>query len=94
MAAGSAVSFYVAFRVTAERFFVAQIFSNFAVALQSGFIGMSKFIVSALNSIEPSILILISMAGIISFAIAVKLLRSVRAIVSGAGITTAEARKF
>lgn len=92
--AGSAASFYIALRVVAERFFVAQIVSNFMVATHSGFVGITSFIVSALNSVEPSILILISMAGIISFALAVKLLRSIRAIVSGADIATAEARRF
>src|SRR3989344_1412058 len=80
MIAGSAASFYLVLRVTAERFFIAQIFSNFAVATHSGFLGISKFIISALNSVEPSVLILISMAGIISFGLAVKLLRSIRAI--------------
>lgn len=94
MAAGSAVSFYVALKVTAERFFVAQIVSNFIVATHSGFLGMSNFIVSALNSVEPSILILISMAGIVSFVLAVKLFRNIRSVVAGAGFRTAEARRF
>lgn len=94
MVAGSAASFYLALRVTAERFFVAQIASNFIVAAHSGFLGITSFIVSALNSVEPSILILISMAGIISFGLTVKLLRSIRSIVAGAGITAAEAKRF
>lgn len=94
MVAGSAASFYVALRVTAERFFVTQIVSNFVVATHSGFLGISNFVVSALNSVEPSLLILISMAGIISFALAVKLLRSIRGIVAGVGVRTSEARRF
>ncbi|OGF63382.1 hypothetical protein A2926_03990 [Candidatus Giovannonibacteria bacterium RIFCSPLOWO2_01_FULL_44_40] len=94
MVAGSVVSFYIAMTVTAERFFVAQIFSNLTVAAHSGFLGMSKFIISALNSVEPSVLVLISIAGIVSFALAVKLLRSIRSIVAGAGAAVAEARKF
>ncbi|KKT59407.1 MAG: hypothetical protein UX43_C0010G0008 [Candidatus Giovannonibacteria bacterium GW2011_GWB1_46_20] len=94
MIAGSAASFYIALRVAAERFFVAQIVSNFAVATRSGFLGMSNFVASALNSVEPSVLILISMAGIVSFGLAVKLLRSVRSIIAGRGAALPSWQKF
>src|SRR3972149_3791191 len=67
MIAGSAASFYIALRVAAERFFVAQIVSNFAVATRSGFLGMSNFVAAALNSVEPSVLILISLVFLVSW---------------------------
>lgn len=83
---GSAVSLIVFQKAVADRFFVAQIFRNFEFVLRSNIWGLPRYIESALNSVEPSVLILISIAGLSGFALAVKLLRSVRAIVWGQGM--------
>ena len=83
MVGGSFLSLAVAFRLTADSFFVSEIMKNFGYVLRHNLLGIPRYITSALNSAEPSTLILISMAGIVSFALAVKLLRSIRSIVYG-----------
>ena len=85
---GSAGSFYLAFRVAANRFFAAEILKNLESVMKSNVWGLPRYIESALNSVEPSILILIAMAGIVSFALAVKLLRSVRSLMWGSKVAT------
>lgn len=83
MVGGSFLSLAVAFKLTADSFFVSEIMKNFGFVLRHNLLGLPRYIESALNSTAPSTLILISMAGIISFALAVKLLRSIRSIVYG-----------
>lgn len=77
-------SLYLALRLTADRFFVAEIMRSFSYVLQYNIWGLPGYIEAALNSVEPSVLLLISIAGIVSFGLAVKLLRSVRAVIGGA----------
>ena len=77
--------FGVAFKITAESFFVSKIFSNFLAVAFSGVEGAPLFLASALNSAEPQVLILISAAGISGFFLAIKLLRSIRNIIATNG---------
>ena len=79
---GSFLSLAIALKMTADSFFVAEIMRSFKFVLTHNLMGLPRYIESALNSAEPSTLILIAMAGIVSFALAVKLLRSVRSILS------------
>ena len=81
MVVGGALSMYAFLALVAERFFVAKIMENFSNVLRHNIWGIPKYIESALNSAEPSFLILIAMTGLVSFGLAVKLLRSIRAIV-------------
>ncbi len=82
LALGSAVFLYIALAETARRFFVAKVISNFLEVSDSSIWSAPRFIASALNHVEPSILIVISLAGLISFILAVKLLRSIRSVVA------------
>lgn len=81
MVGGSFLSLMVALKLTADSFFVAEIMKNFGYVLRHNFLGAPRYIESALNSAEPSTLILIAMAGTMSFVLAVKLLRNVRSVV-------------
>ncbi|OGF71941.1 hypothetical protein A2W54_02345 [Candidatus Giovannonibacteria bacterium RIFCSPHIGHO2_02_43_13] len=83
MLLGSALFITAALKLTAERFFVAQIWKNFESVATSDVMGLPKFIASALNSAEPTLLMFISAAGITGFVLAVKLLRSIRSILAG-----------
>jgi len=83
MAGGSLASLWIAFRLTADSFFVAKIAENAQYALFHNLLGVPRYIATALNSAEPSTLFLISMTGIISFLLAIKLLRSIRSIMWG-----------
>ena len=74
--------FWVAFRITAQSFFVSKILSNFMAVAFGSVWAAPQFIMSALNGAEPQVLVLISAAGISGFFLAVKLLRSVRSIVA------------
>ncbi len=90
----SVASVYLALMVTAERFFVAEIMRSFRVVVENNIWGLPKYIEAALNNTQPHVLILISMAGLIGFILAIKLLRSVRQVISGPGaIYTVGARK-
>lgn len=86
MLAGSALFMTAALKLTAERFFVAQIWRNFESVAASDIMGLPRFIASALNHAEPSLLIFISLAGVAGFALAVKLLRSIRSIFAGQAV--------
>ena len=81
MIVGGAFSAYAFLALIAERFFVAKIMESLFYVLRHNIWGIPRYIESALNSVEPSVLILMAMTGLISFGLAVKLLRSVRAIV-------------
>ncbi len=87
LALGSGVLMYIALAETARNFFVARIISNFVTVYNSDLWAIPRFIASALNSAEPITLFLISISGLLSFAFAVKLLRSIRALVSGPAIS-------
>jgi hypothetical protein len=76
---------FVGLRVMAQSFFVAKIAENFVNVAGASLAGIPQFIASALNSAEPSALIVIAFSGIVSFVLAVKLLRSIRALVSNRG---------
>lgn len=92
---GSVASVYFALRVTAERFFVAEIMRSFKVVMENNIWGLPKYIEAALNNVQPHVLVLISMSGLIGFTLAVKLLRSVRQIfASPYSVAAAEARRF
>lgn len=82
MLAVSAIFITAALRVTADRFFVAQIWRNFENIASSNIMGLPRYIASAMNSAEPSLLLFISFAGIAGFAVIVKLLRSIRSIMA------------
>ena len=82
MLAGSALFITAALKLTAERFFVAQIWRNFEFVATSNLMGLPRYIASALNSAEPALLTFISAAGITGFVLAVKLLRSIRSIMA------------
>lgn len=82
MLAGSAVFITAALRMTADRFFVAQIWKNFGSIASSNIMGLPRYIASAMNHAEPSLLLFISAAGVIGFGLVVKLLRSIRSIMS------------
>ena len=86
MLAGSALFITAALRLAAERFFVAAIEQNLLFVINNNFMGLPRYIASALNHAEPSLLILISGAGIAGFALAVKLLRSIRSIVASGSL--------
>ena len=92
--AGSAVSLYIALKITADRFFIAEIVKNFENVVNSNILGLPRYIASALNSAEPSALILMSLAGLIGFGLAIKLLRSVRAILAHQGAAVFNSQKF
>src|SRR3989344_3126711 len=79
--------FWVAFKVTAQSFFVSKIFANFISIEFSSVWASPQFITSSLNSAEPQILVLISAAGISGFFLAVKLLRSIRSIVANGSLS-------
>ncbi len=94
MAIGSVGSVYLALRLIADSFFVAEIMRSFKVVLGNNIWGLPKYIEAALNNVEPHVLILVSMGGLIGFALAVKLLRSVRQIfASPYSVAAAEARR-
>lgn len=82
----SAGMFFIAFRVMAEKFFVAKIFSNFANVAVSNAGALPQFITSALNHASPSVLVLISACGIAGFFLAVKLFRTIRSIIAGGNL--------
>jgi len=86
MLVGSSLFITVALKLTAERFFVAQIWKNFEFVATSNLMGLPRFIASALNNAEPMLLIFISATGIVGFVLAVKLLRSIRSILTGQAI--------
>lgn len=95
MGIGSIASVYFALRITAERFFVAEIMRSFKIVLENNVWGLPKYIEVALNNVQPHVLVLISMSGLIGFTLAVKLLHSVRQIfASPSSVAAAEARKF
>ena len=83
MLAGSALFITAALKLIAQRFFVAQIWRNFEYAASSDLMSLPRFIASALNHAEPALLLFISAAGVTGFALAVKLLRSIRSILAG-----------
>jgi len=74
--------FWVAFKVTAQSFFVSKVVSNFLSVAFSNVWAGPQFIASALNSAQPQVLILISACGIAGFFLAVKLFRNIRSIVA------------
>ncbi len=74
--------FWAAFKLMAQNFFVAKIFSNFMTVAFSSVWAIPKFITSALNSAEPQVLVMVSAAGIAGFFLAVNLLRNVRSIIA------------
>ena len=80
---GSVALVVLALRVTADKFFVAKILQNFDHVAVSNIWAMPQFIASALNHAEPFALVLIAVAGIGGFAIAVNLFRNIRSIVRG-----------
>jgi hypothetical protein len=82
MLGASAIFITAALRMTADRFFVAQIWKNFENIASSDILGLPRYIASAMNSAEPPLLVFISVAGIIGFAMIVKLLRSIRSIMA------------
>lgn len=88
MIGGVVFSLSVAFKMAADSFFVAEIAKNLKYVLSHNLMGLPRYIESALNSAEPSTLILISMAGLVGFALAVKLLRSVRSIMWSGAVST------
>lgn len=95
MAIGSAGSVYLALRLTANSFFVAEIMKSFKVVVENNIWGLPKYIEAALNNVQPHVLVLVSMAGLIGFTLAVKLLRSVRQIfASPYSAAAAEVRRF
>jgi len=69
---------FVAYRVTADSFFVAKVVSNFLAVASSSIWSIPRFIASALNSAEPAALVMISITGMISFYLVIQLLRSIR----------------
>lgn len=81
MVGGSFLFLAIALKVVADSFFVAEIMKSFGYVLKHNLFGLPRYVEAALNSAEPSTLILIAMAGTVSFALAVKLLRNVRSIV-------------
>ncbi|MDP2668809.1 MAG: hypothetical protein Q8P07_03190 [bacterium] len=82
MLAGGALFITVALRLTADRFFVAQIWSNFESVASSNIFAVPGYIASAMNHAEPSLLLMISFAGVAGLAIVIKLLRSIRSIMA------------
>lgn len=92
MLAGSLFSWAVFYRVTADSFFVAEIARSLFYVLGHNIFGLPRYIASALDSAEPSVLFLISFAGILGFVLAVKLLRSIRSIMSFDGAATAASK--
>ena len=95
MLLGVGAAGYLALRETARQFFVAKIVSNFMAVASSSVWSVPSFIASALNHAQPTVLILISAAGLTSFYLAIKLLRSIRSIVSsGRGAPVAYFQKF
>ena len=88
-AGGSALFMGIALKETAGRFFVAQIFSNFMEVAGTNAWAIPNFIASALNKLEPSVLVLTAGAGLVGFALAVKLLRSIRVMTQNPGMVRA-----
>ena len=79
---GFASAFFInlALKEAAGQFFVAQIVSNFLTVAGANLWGIPRFIASALNSAEPSVLVLISATGMVGFTLAVKLWRSIKGV--------------
>ena len=88
-AGGSAIFMGIALKETAQRFFVAKIVANFMEVAGSNTWAIPNFIASALNKLEPSVLVLTAGTGLVSFALAVKLLRSIRVMAQNPGIVRA-----
>lgn len=82
MLAGGALFITAALRVAADRFFVAQIWRNFESIATSNIMGLPRYIASAMNHAEPALLLFISFAGVAGFVVVIKLLRSIRSIMS------------
>lgn len=82
MLAGGSLFITVALKVAADRFFVAQIWRNFENIASSNVMGLPRYIASAMNHAEPALLLFISFAGVAGLAIVIKLLRSIRSIMS------------
>ncbi|QQG42789.1 MAG: hypothetical protein HYW15_01060 [Candidatus Giovannonibacteria bacterium] len=91
---GFASAFFmnVALKKTAERFFVSQIFANFYAVAKANIWAVPNFIASAFNNVEPSVLVLISIAGLLGFSLAIELWRSVRSVAAGAQLAALSAR--
>lgn len=88
-AGGSALFMGIALKETAQRFFVAKIVSNFMAVAGSNAWAIPNFIASALNKLSPSVLVLTAGAGLVGFALAVKLLRSIRVMLQNPGMVRA-----
>jgi hypothetical protein len=73
---------FVGIRVTADRFFVAKIVENFTAIANSNIFALPRFMASALNSAEPAALVVLSISGVASFFLAIRLLRSIRTLVN------------
>lgn len=82
MLAGGSLFIAVALRMTADRFFVAQIWRNFESIASSNIMDIPRYIASAMNHAEPSLLLFISFAGVAGLAFVIKLLRSIRSIMT------------
>lgn len=82
LVAGAALLMTAALRLTADRFFVAQIWRNFESVVTSNILGLPRYIASAMNSAEPSLLLLISVSGVAGLWLVIKLLRSIRSIIA------------
>ena len=76
-------------RLTADKFFVARIIQNFDHVATSNFWALPQFITGALNHAQPQVLILIAVAGIGGFAIAVNLFRNIRSILRSRQVASA-----
>lgn len=91
---GFASAFFMnlALKEMAERFFVSQIFANFYAVARANIWAAPNFIASAFNNVEPSVLVLISIAGLLGFTLAVELWRSVRRVAASAQLAALGAR--
>ena len=92
-AGGSALFVGIALKETAQRFFVAKIFSNFMEVAGSNAWAIPNFIASAMNKLEPSVLVLTAGAGLIGFSLAVKLWRSVKVMSQNPNLATVTVKR-
>jgi len=79
----SALGFFafLALRETAEKFFVAQVVSNFLAVTASNIWAAPQFLGVAVRNAEPTTLFIISFSILATFVVSVQLLRSIRMII-------------
>ena len=77
---GVAVGIFVAYRVTAQSFFVAKILENFLMVSAGGLSSLSPFVISALAHADPRAALVIALSVVAAGLLSFKLLSDIRVV--------------